>query len=97
MLGTILAIDRARLVRLATEHGCVIELLPRVGEYVATGGAVFAVHGGNPPDDRRILACLDLGRVRSLYQDPTFGVRQLVDVATQALSPAINQMTTAVT
>ena len=33
---------------------------------------------------------------RSLYQDPTFGVRQLVDVATQALSPAINQMTTAV-
>ncbi len=96
VLGTILAIDRARLVRLAAEHDCVIELLPRVGEYVPTGGAVFAVHGGTPVDDARLLACLDLGRVRSLYQDPTFGVRQLVDVATQALSPAINQMTTAV-
>ena len=95
-LGTILAIDRSRLVRLATEHGSVIELLPRVGEYVPTGGAVFAVHGGSTTDDARLLACVDLGRVRSLYQDPTFGVRQLVDVATQALSPAINQMTTAV-
>ena len=31
-----------------------------------------------------------------MYQDPTFGIRQLVDVATQALSPAINQPTTAV-
>ena len=73
-----------------------IELLPRVGEYVATGGVVFAVHGGSPPVDRRILSCVDLGRSRSLYQDPTFGIRQLVDVGTQALSPAINQMTTAV-
>jgi uncharacterized membrane protein len=96
VLGTILAIDRPRLVRLAAEHGCVIELLPRVGEYVATRGVVFAVHGGSPPADRRILACVDLGRSRSLYQDPTFGIRQLVDVGTQALSPAINQMTTAV-
>ncbi len=96
VLGTILAIDRARLVHLATDHDCVIELLPHVGEYVTTGGAVFAVHGGNPPEDARVLACLDLGRVRSLYQDPTFGIRQLVDVGTQALSPAINQMTTAV-
>ena len=96
VLGTVLAIDRPRLVRLAAEHECVIELLPRIGEYVPTQAAVFAVHGGSPPDDRRILACLDLGRSRSLYQDPTFGIRQLVDVGTQALSPAINQMTTAV-
>jgi uncharacterized membrane protein len=96
MLGTVLAIDRPRLVRLAAKHECVIELLPRVGEYVPTQAAVFAVHGGRPPDDRRLIACLDLGRSRSLYQDPTFGIRQLVDVGTQALSPAINQMTTAV-
>ena len=48
------------------------------------------------PDDDRLLACLDLGRSRTLYQDPSFGIRQLVDVATQALSPAINQPSTAV-
>lgn len=96
VLGTVLGIDRARLVRLATAHGCVIELCPRIGEYVPTGGAVFRVYGGSPVDDARLLACLDLGRSRTLYQDPTFGLRQLVDVATQSLSPAINQPSTAV-
>ena len=95
VLGTVLGVDRARLVRLAKEHDCVVEILPRVGEYVATGGPVLAVHGRQPPDSE-LLACVDLGRARTLYQDPTFGIRQLVDVATQALSPAINQPTTAV-
>lgn len=95
-LGTVHAINRPALVRLAAEHGCVIQLLPRIGEYVTTGGAVFALHGGTPPDDRLVLACLHLGRARTPAQDPAFGIRQLVDVATQALSPAVNQMTTAV-
>ncbi len=96
VLGTVLGVDRPRLVRLATDCDCVIEILPRVGEYVVTGGPVLAVHGGRPPPDADLLACIDLGRARTLYQDPTFGIRQLVDVATQALSPAINQPTTAV-
>jgi len=95
-LGTVLAINRPALVRLAEAHGCVIELLPRIGQYVTTGGAVFAVHGSSPPEDRQVLACLHLGRARTLEQDPTYGIRQLVDVGTQALSPAVNQMTTAV-
>ena len=95
VLGTVLGVDRPRLVRLATEHDCVIEILPRVGEYVVTGGPVLAVHG-RPPPEPELLTCVDLGRARTLYQDPTFGIRQLVDVATQALSPAINQPTTAV-
>jgi uncharacterized membrane protein len=95
VLGTVLGVDRPRLVRLATRYDCVIEILPRVGEYVVTGGSVLAVHGDRPPPDVDLLTCIDLGRARTLYQDPTFGIRQLVDVATQALSPAINQPTTA--
>jgi uncharacterized membrane protein len=96
VLGTVLGIDRRGLTRLGAEHDCVIVLVPRIGEYVPTGGPVFAVHGtGRPPEDK-LVGCLHLGRVRTLYQDPTFGIRQLVDVATQALSPAINQPTTAV-
>lgn len=96
VLGTVLGIDRPRLVHLAAEYDCVIEVLPRVGEYVATGGPVLAVHGGRTPPDADLVACISLGRARTLYQDPTFGIRQLVDVATQSLSPAINQPTTAV-
>jgi len=95
-LGTVLGIDRPRLVDLATTYDCVIELLPRVGEYIVTGGPVLNVHGDQAPSDTDLLSCIHLGRARTLYQDPTFGIRQLVDVATQALSPAINQPTTAV-
>jgi uncharacterized membrane protein len=96
VLGTVLGVDRPRLVRLATEYDCVIQVLPRVGEYVVTGGGVLAIHGDRAPPERALLTCIDLGRARTLYQDPIFGIRQLVDVATQALSPAINQPTTAV-
>ena len=96
VLGTVLGLDRHQLVRLGHRHDCVIELLPRIGEYVPTGGPVFAVYGGSPPRDHDVLACLDLGRARTLYQDPTFGIRQLVDVGTQALSPAINQPSTTI-
>jgi len=95
-LGAVLGVDRPHLVALGSRHDCAIQLLPRIGEYVPTGGAVFAVHGAARPSDSEILRCLDLGRVRTLYQDPTYGLRQLVDVATQALSPAVNQPTTAV-
>jgi uncharacterized membrane protein len=41
-------------------------------------------------------AALNFGRGRTLYQDPAFGLRQLADIAAQALSPAVNQPTTAV-
>jgi uncharacterized membrane protein len=106
--GVLQGVDHRRLVRLATRHDCVLELLVRVGEYVPAGAAVIAVHpgAGQPPRSApagaagpplgAILAGLSLGRTRTVYQDPSFGLRQLVDIAIQALSPAINQPTTAV-
>ena len=95
-LGVVLSVHRTRLIRLAQSHGCVLELVPRIGEYVPTGGLLLTVHGGRTPPTRALLACVQLGRDRTLFQDHAFGVRQLVDVAVQALSPALNQPTTAV-
>jgi uncharacterized membrane protein len=100
-LGVVQGVDHRRLVRLAERHDCVLQLLVRVGEYVPTGGSVFAVHAGGLgagrlARSRALLAGINLGRTRTLYQDPSFGLRQLVDIASQALSPAINQPTTAV-
>jgi len=106
-LGVLAGVDRARLVALAARHDCVLELLVRTGEYVPTGGAVVAVHPragypgapGSPlpgPAPAAIRARLSLRRARAVYQDPAFGFRQLVDIAIQALSPAVNQPTTAV-
>jgi uncharacterized membrane protein len=92
--GVLQAVDRDRLCELARHHDCVLELLVRIGEYVPTGGTVMAVYGAPPPASA-VLASLHLGRTRTLYQDPAFGIRQLADIAIQALSPAVNQPTTA--
>ena len=94
--GVILGIDRGRLVQLGQHYDCLLQFLPKVGEYLPLGAAIVAVHGGNGPPDDAIRRCVHLGRSRTLYQDPLFGIRQLVDVASQALSPAVNQPTTAV-
>src|SRR6202000_375380 len=51
---------------------------------------------GPPVTAEQAAAAVNLGRGRTLYQDPAFGLRQLADIAAQALSPAVNQPTTAV-
>jgi uncharacterized membrane protein len=94
--GVILGVDRARLVDLGQQYDCVLQILAKVGEYLPIGRAVVAVHGADGPSDDAVRGCVHLGRSRTMYQDPLYGIRQLVDVASQALSPAINQPTTAV-
>jgi uncharacterized membrane protein len=94
--GVILGVDRGRLVQLAQRYDCVLQFLPRVGEYLPIGTDLVAVHGGDGPPDDAVRGCVHLGRSRTMYQDPLYGIRQLVDVASQALSPAVNQPTTAV-
>lgn len=88
-------LDQARLVRLADHHGCVLRLLVEVGTFIPTGLAFAEVHGGTVPATGEILACLDLAAARTLYQDMRYGLRQLVDIAIRALSPAVNDPTTA--
>ncbi len=94
--GVILGVDRGRLVQLGQQYDCLLQLLPKVGEYLPIGASLVAVHRGAGPPDDTVRGCVHLGRSRTMYQDPLFGLRQLVDVASQALSPAINQPTTAV-
>lgn len=43
-----------------------------------------------------LLACFDIGPTRTLQQDVEFGVLQIVDVALKAISPAVNDPTTAI-
>ena len=94
--GVVVGVDRGALVQLGRRHDCVLQVLPKVGEYLPLGAALVAVHGGDRPTDDDVRTCVRLGRVRAMYQDPLYGIRQLVDVASQALSPGINQPTTAV-
>ena len=95
--GALLGVDEDDLVAVAAAHGCVLELLALVGDYVPTGAPVFAVHGGDGRvEPAEVLPHVGIGPERTLHQDTAFGIRQLVDMAEKALSPAINDPTTAV-
>lgn len=94
--GVILGVDRGRLVQLGQRYNCLLQFLPKVGEYLPIGAALVAVYNGDGLPDDEVRGCVHLGRSRTMYQDPLYGIRQLVDVASQALSAAINQPTTAV-
>jgi uncharacterized membrane protein len=95
--GVIQAIDRHGLVDDAERRQVVIELLVETGEYLGHGTPVARVHGTGPlPDGDDIVRRFLLGAERTLVQDPGFVLRQLVDVASRALSPAVNDPTTAV-
>jgi uncharacterized membrane protein len=74
-----------------------VELVPRVGEFVAVDEPLFHLYEGAAGlDDRSLRAALAFGGERTLEQDPMFAFRILVDIAAKALSPAINDPTTAV-
>jgi len=94
--GVIQGVDLARVVQLAHEHDVVVYQVRRVGQFVAEGDTMFEVAGDAENAQEIFTAIVDLGRERTLYQDPLYGIRQLVDTATQALSPAVNSTTTAV-
>ena len=67
----------------------------RTGEYLDHGTHVASVHGGQMDDQETARLFLVRGE-RTFVQDPNFGFRQLADVAVRALSPAVNDPTTAV-
>lgn len=65
-------------------------------EFVPAGAALFRVYGQRPPLDEQLCAGIILGEERTLDQDVGFGLRQLVDIADRALSPGVNDPTTAI-
>ncbi|WP_435769519.1 DUF2254 domain-containing protein [Nocardioides sp. SYSU DS0651] len=94
--GVVQRVDDERLAALAAEHSVTIRLLRSVGEFVPEGGDLLETHGADPPDASQLRGAIHLGNERSLDEDVGFGIRQLVDIAERALSPGINDPTTAV-
>ncbi|MEU8581135.1 DUF2254 domain-containing protein [Streptomyces abikoensis] len=94
--GVLRDVHIARLVRVARRHGVVLRLIPRIGDFVVPGTPVLTVHGGPPPPARALRYTVSVGVERTFHQDLGFGLRQLSDIAQRALSPAVNDPTTAV-
>ena len=93
--GVLTTTDVHGLVELCRPRQCWLELTVEVGEYLAHGTPVALVHGGDLRD-REITGLFLIRGERTFVQDPGFGFRQLVDTAIRALSPAVNDPTTAV-
>ena len=97
--GYIRFVDTRRLVALAKHYHVTIRVLRRVGHFVPAGIPLMMVSKGTrllPEGVAELLAALDLGPIRTLQQDVEFGVLQIVDVALKAISPAVNDPTTAI-
>jgi uncharacterized membrane protein len=95
--GCVQAVDLATMVALAQRHGSTIVLARSVGDFVTPGTPLVEVHGAAlPGGGKQVPGLFALGRERTIEQDPAFALRILVDVAVKALSPAINDPTTAV-
>lgn len=95
--GTFLAFGGRDLVALARTANCTIELVPQVGDFVSTGDPLARVYPPDAPvDEAAIDALVAFGPERTMRQDPMFAFRIMVDVASRALSPAVNDPTTAV-
>ncbi len=95
--GVVLAFDPMGLVEIAQRAGLVLELVPQVGDFVARGDPLFRIRGSaSTVDGNALRRCVSIGPERTMEQDPRFAFRILVDIASKALSPGINDPTTAV-
>jgi uncharacterized membrane protein len=94
--GVVLALDISGLAELARQADGQIEFVPLVGEFVTNGDPLFKVYdGAREISDQKLRHAVAIGAERTFEQDPAFAFRIVVDIAAKALSPAINDPTTA--
>lgn len=94
--ATVVTIDFAAVEEFIERTGAIVELVPSIGEHVRRGSPLFRAYGHNTTGLRELERSLVLGDERNLDNDPAFAFRLLVDIAVKALSPAINDPSTAV-
>jgi uncharacterized membrane protein len=102
--GYVQTIDEEGLLALARRLGGVVRMARGVGSFVARGSSLASLaryDTGRPlilteQLGQELNDQFTIGRQRTTEQDAGFGVRQLVDIALKALSPGINDTSTAV-
>ena len=97
--GYIESIDGHVLLTLTRKQEIMVRMERGVGEFVVEGAPLLSVAGQGRLDDEaadELRAVYVISRQRSVQQDAGFGIRQIVDIAMKALSPGVNDTTTAV-
>ena len=95
--GYVRAIDYGKLMHIAVKCKCVLYLSRQSGDFVSRGDQLLLAR---PPLNKSSTSTASgaylLGRNRTLYQDPEYGIYNLVTIAVRALSHAINDPVTPV-
>jgi len=95
--GIIQDVDVPRIIDAARSADAAVEIIVPTGKMVHPRATVAIVHGtADRSLDGVVLKAIRTGTARTFEQDPTLALRVLVDIALRALSPAINDPTTAV-
>jgi uncharacterized membrane protein len=97
--GYIQSVDNAGLLHLAQDKKTIVRMEHGIGDFVVQNTTLVSLSLEEKPDEETITALQEtfsISRYRTVEQDAAFGIRQIVDVALKALSPGINDTTTAV-
>lgn len=97
--GYIRFVDTRRLVVLAKTYRVKLLVVRRVGLFVPAGTPLLRANHADrltPDAIHELRRAIDLGPARTLQQDVEFGILQIVDIALKAISPAVNDPTTAI-
>ena len=97
--GYIQSVDNAALLRLARKHQTIVRMERSIGEFVIHDTTLVSLALESPPGKEittDLQAAYSINRYRTVEHDSAFGIRQIVDMALRALSPSINDTTTAV-
>ena len=105
--GYVQSIDADGLLEYAVRHDLLIRMRRGIGQFAGSGATLAEIAPDTVTtkrearlDEEKIRSINDffsIGRHRTIEQDVGFGIRQIVDIALKALSPGVNDTTTAVT
>ena len=95
--GYLQNVDTGSLQSFARENDLILRLEQNIGDFVSDGAALVSADRPLEKESARVLRALFVvGDFRTTEQDAAFGIRQIVDIAMKALSPGVNDTSTAV-
>ncbi|MGV3530854.1 MAG: DUF2254 domain-containing protein [Chthoniobacteraceae bacterium] len=95
--GYLQHIDAESLMELAEKHETTLMLASGAGDFVIKDSPLLRTHRKlDEAAEDSLRACFVIADFRTVHQDAGFGIRQIVDIASKALSPGVNDTSTAV-